>query len=221
MSERPASAGSESLDRPDPREDLLRFDRVQRAAHLANAVLFFILILTAAPLYFASVSEFVGRRALVAEIHVTAGVMLPLPLLVSVIGPPGSRMRRDIARINSWTAAELLWLRRLGRGGPPVTDKFNPGQKLNAIFTAGAILVMLATGSVMKWFAFFPLSWRTGATFVHDVLAFIIVIVILGHIAFALTHRDSLVSIVTGRISRAWAARHAPSWLAEEEARGR
>ena len=30
--------------------------------------------------------------------------------------------------------------------------KFNPGQKLNAAFIAGAAIVMLATGSIMKWF---------------------------------------------------------------------
>ena len=46
--------------------------------------------------------------------------------------------------------------------------KFNAGQKLNAIFVAGCIPVMLATGGIMRWFDPFPLAWRTGATFVHD-----------------------------------------------------
>lgn len=30
--------------------------------------------------------------------------------------------------------------------------KFHPGQKLNAAFTPGAIVVMLTTGSIMHWF---------------------------------------------------------------------
>jgi formate dehydrogenase subunit gamma len=194
---------------------VLRFDAVQRAAHWANALLFGILIATALPLYFASVETLVGRRALIVDIHVWAGLMLPVPVLVSLVGPWGRRMRRDLRRINYWTRDELRWLRNLGVNAPPVVDKFNPGQKLNAIFVGGAIVVMLATGSVMHWFGAFPLSWRTGATFVHDLLSLFIVLVVVGHILFALTHRESLRSMIKGWVSEAWAARHAPAWLAE------
>jgi formate dehydrogenase subunit gamma len=192
---------------------ILRFDGVQRAAHWANALLFGILMLTALPLYFPSLSDVVGRRALVANIHVWSGVALPVPVLISLLGPWGAQMRRDLRRINVWTNEEVKWLRSLGR------NKFNPGQKLNAIFVGGSIVVMLATGFVLKWFRFFPVSWRTGATFVHDVLAFAIFAVVIGHILFALTHRDSMRSMIKGWVSEAWAARHAPGWLREMRAR--
>jgi formate dehydrogenase subunit gamma len=197
---------------------ILRFDRVQRAAHWANALLFGILMLTALPLYFPSISEMVGRRALVANIHVWTGVVLPAPVVISLLGPWGRRMRRDLRRINVWTRDEIAWLRALGYRAPKVTDKFNPGQKLNAIFVGGSIVVMLATGFVLKWFRFFPVSWRTGATFVHDVFAFAIFAVVLGHILFAVTHPDSLRSMFKGWVSESWAARHAPDWLKEEKA---
>jgi formate dehydrogenase subunit gamma len=198
---------------------ILRFDGVQRAAHWANALLFGILMLTALPLYFPSLSDVVGRRALVANIHVWSGVALPVPVLISLLGPWGAQMRRDLRRINVWTNEEVKWLRSLGRNAPRVVDKFNPGQKLNAIFVGGSIVVMLATGFVLKWFRFFPVSWRTGATFVHDVLAFAIFAVVIGHILFALTHRDSMRSMIKGWVSEAWAARHAPGWLREMRAR--
>ena len=55
----------------------------------------------------------------------------------------------------------------------------------------------------------------TGATFVHDVFALAIFVVVVGHIFMALTHRDSLRSIFTGSISEKWAARHAARWLKE------
>jgi formate dehydrogenase gamma subunit len=197
---------------------ILRFDGVQRAAHWANALLFGILMLTALPLYFPSLSDVVGRRELVATIHVWSGVALPVPILISLLGPWGTRMRRDLRRINVWTADEVQWLRSLGRNAPRVVDKFNPGQKLNAIFIGGSIVVMLATGFILKWFRFFPVSWRTGATFVHDVLAFAIFAVVIGHILFALTHRESLRSMIKGWVSEAWAARHAPGWLREVNA---
>jgi len=197
---------------------ILRFDGVQRTAHWANALLFGILMVTALPLYFPSLSDVVGRRALVVTIHVWSGVVLPIPLVISLLGPWGAQMRRDIRRINVWTRDEVTWLRQLGRNAPQVVDKFNPGQKLNAIFVGGSILVMLATGFILKWFRFFPVGWRTGATFVHDVLAFAIFAVVIGHILFALTHPESLRAMVRGWVSEAWAARHAPGWLEENNA---
>ena len=197
---------------------ILRFDRVQRAAHWANALLFGILMLTALALYFPSLSGVVGRRALVANIHVWSGIALPVPILISLTGPWGAQMRRDLRRINVWTHDEVKWLRSLGRNAPRVVDKFNPGQKLNAIFIGGSIVVMLATGFILKWFRFFPVSWRTGATFVHDVLALAIFAVVIGHILFALTHPDSMRSMIRGWVSEAWAARHAPGWLRELKA---
>jgi formate dehydrogenase subunit gamma len=115
-------------------------------------------------------------------------------------------------------AEEARWLRGLGQGRLPELDKFNPGQKLNALFVGGAIAVMLGTGAVLKWFRYFPLDWRTGATFVHDVLAAAIFVVVFGHIAFAVTHREALRSMFKGWVTESWAARHAPRWLQEEQA---
>jgi formate dehydrogenase subunit gamma len=198
---------------------ILRFDSVQRFAHWVNALLFFILMLTALPLYFSSLADVVGRRSLLAEIHLWTGLALPIPLLVALLGPWGRQLRRDIRRINTWTRNEVAWLNSLGWRAPRVVDKFNPGQKLNAIFTGGAIVVTLATGAVLKWFRFFPVSWRTGATFVHDMFAFAIFAVVVGHVLFAVTHRESMRSMIKGWVSEAWASRHAPAWLIEEKAK--
>lgn len=195
---------------------LVRFDPVQRAAHWANAALFVVLILTALPLYFSSIEHVVGRHVLIEEIHVWAGVALPVPILVSLAGPWGARMRRDLRRWNRWTPLEVRWLRTLGGVRGLDKDKFNPGQKLNAVFTGGAIVVMLGTGVVMKWFGLFPVSWRSGATFVHELLAWLVVVVILGHVVMAVTHPESLRSMLRGWVTVEWAQRHAPRWLREE-----
>jgi formate dehydrogenase subunit gamma len=130
-------------------------------------------------------------------------------------------MRRDVRRFNRWNRGEARWLWTFGREDRWARDKFNPGQKLNAIFIGGAIVVMLATGSVMKWFRPFPVSWRTGATFVHEVLAWLVFVVVVGHILMAVTHRQALRSMVTGWVSTAWARVHAPDWAAEELDRAR
>ena len=78
---------------------------------------------------------------------------------------------------------------------------------------------MLATGAMLKWFRFFPVDWRTGATFVHDVFAFAIFFVVAGHVLFALAHPESFRSMIRGWVTQAWAARHAPGWLAEEQSK--
>jgi len=195
---------------------VLRFDRVQRGAHWANALLFFSLMVTATPLYFGSFFGIVWPRHLIEMIHLWSGLALPLPILISLIGPWGKAMRRDVRRINYWTREEIRWVRTLGRSRLEA-DKFNPGQKLNAIFVSASILVMLVTGSMLQWFRFFPVSWRSGATFVHDLFAYAIFFVVVGHIVMALTHRDTLRSIFEGSVSRNWAERHAARWLREEQ----
>jgi formate dehydrogenase subunit gamma len=196
---------------------LLRFDRVQRWAHWLNAALFGVLMATAIPLYFGSFFGLVWPRHLVAQIHLWTGVALPIPIIVSLLGPWGASMRRDVRRINMWTRQEMRWMKTLGET-PIVADKFNPGQKLNSIFIGASIVIMLVTGSMLQWFRFFPVPWREGATFVHDVMSFAIFVVVLGHIVMALTHRGSLRSMFTGWVSESWAATHAPAWLKEEKA---
>lgn len=194
---------------------IVRFDRVQRTVHWTVTFLFTLLIVTAVPLYFGSLFGVVLERHLVAQIHLWTGLALPVPILVALSGPWGERMRRDVRRFNYWTSDEIAWMRSLGRT-QLVADKFNPGQKLNAIFIGAAIVVMLATGSILQWFGFFAVSWRTGATFVHDVFALVIVVVIAGHVVLALAHRDALRSMIKGWVNDSWAAYYAPGWLKEE-----
>lgn len=201
-------------------EDLSRFDGVERTLHWLTASLFGVLMLTAVPLYFGSASSIIGRRALLAEVHTWCGVALPFPLVASLVGPWGRGIRADVRRFSRWTEDEVRWLRSLGRVGFTRLGKFNPGQKLNAAFVAGTMVVMLGTGAILHWFGPFPVSWRTGATFVHDVLATAVFLVVAGHVAFALTHREALRSMFTGRISRRWARQHAPFWLDEIEGGG-
>ncbi len=196
---------------------LLRFDRVQRGAHWANAALFGALMFTAIPLYFGSFFGIVLPRHLIEQIHLWCGLALPLPIIISLVGPWGRSMRRDLRRINDWTRAEIHWLLSWGRT-PLETDKFNPGQKLNAIFIGAIIPVMLITGSMLQWFRFFSVSLRQGATFVHDAFAFAIFAAVIGHIVMAITHRDALRSMFKGWVSERWAATHAPRWLRESRA---
>jgi formate dehydrogenase subunit gamma len=200
---------------PGSAERLHRFDGVERVVHWSNAVLFAVVMATAAALYVGPISAAVGRREVMKTIHVYAGLALPVPLVVAALGRWGRGFRRDVSRLNRWTADDVRWLRSWTRDPLVRAGKFNPGQKLNAAFTGGAILLMLATGSIMKWFGPFPLPWRTGATFVHDWVAFFLFLTITGHIVYALRDGDALRAMVRGWIPAAWARRHAPLWWEE------
>ncbi len=207
---------------------LARFDKVERAVHWTNAFLFAVLVLTGAALYLTPLIAFVGRRELVERIHLYAGIALPIPLILALSGRWGQALRRDIRRFNRWSNADRRWLRVMFQEQPRRrlsraqlrTGKFNAGQKLNAAFTAGGGLVMLASGLLLRWYRPFPLSWRAGATFVHNWLALLFVVVITGHVVMALADRDALKAMLFGRISRAWAKRHAPAWLDELDSEG-
>ena len=111
------------------------------------------------------------------------------------------------------------WLRsRDRRSGRLPVGKFNAGQKLNAAFVAGAIVVQLGSGVIMHWGEHWPLSLRTGATFVHDWLAAAIAVVVLGHLYFALQDRDARRGMRTGLVPADWARREHGGWAAEVEA---
>ena len=69
------------------------------------------------------------------------------------------------------------------------------------------------TGSVMHWTGWFPLSWRTGATFVHDWLAFTVAVVVLGHIYMASNDPVARLGMRTGWVPRSWAKREHGAWV--------
>ncbi|HUY86747.1 MAG TPA: cytochrome b/b6 domain-containing protein, partial [Acidimicrobiales bacterium] len=147
------------------------------------------------------------------DIHVYSGICLPIPVLLGVVSKRrGKLLRSDLKFINAWNKEDRLWFRTWGRDPLLRPGKFNAGQKANTAFIGGAIIVMLGTGLIMKWFGPFPLSWRTGATFVHDVVALAIAIIVLGHIVYALRYPATLKAMFTGYVSEDWAAEHAPAW---------
>jgi formate dehydrogenase subunit gamma len=194
---------------------LSRFDTVERVVHWTNATLFLILLFTGASLYFEQLSTIVAHRHAVKTIHVYSGLLLPFPLLIGIAIPYGRRLRSDLSRINRWSADDRRWWSRKTRASAQL-GKFNPGQKLNATFIGASIVLMLMSGSIMRWFGPFPDSWRTGATFVHDWTFFTLFAVIVGHIMFALSDGDSLRSMLWGWVPEHWARREHPRWWAEE-----
>jgi formate dehydrogenase subunit gamma len=195
------------------RRELVRFSLAVRLVHAATAALLIVCIATAAVLYNGSLAVFFGDRYVVEQIHVWSGFALPVPLLLGLLS---RTYRLDLGRLNRFTSLDWRWLRsRRRREGSIPVGKFNAGQKLNGALSAGAIGALLASGTVMYFTNVFRLSWRSGATFVHDWFALGLGLLVVGHILYALRDPDAMKSMRTGRVPLRWARREHGAWAEE------
>ncbi|SDJ93284.1 cytochrome b/b6 domain-containing protein [Streptomyces indicus] len=214
MPSTPGSAGPTAATTPPPSElpaRVRRFSRGERRIHRATAVLMTVCLVSAACLYLPQLAQLVGRRHLMVTVHEWSGILLPAPFLA---GLASRAFRADLRRLNRFGAHDKEWWRAALRRekGPRPAGKFNAGQKSYAAWIAGATLVMLGTGLPMWFTGLAPLTWRTGATFVHDWLAVAVTIVLAGHIAKALADPESRRGLRTGWVDRTWAEREHPLW---------
>jgi formate dehydrogenase subunit gamma len=198
-----------------PPRDLYRFARAERIVHRATALLMIVCIGTAAILYNGQLAVLIGRRRVVELIHVYAGFALPVPMFLGLVS---AAYRADLRRLNRFTRRDWLWLRsRNRRDGTIRVGKFNAGQKINAALSSGAILVLLGTGIVMYFPALVRLTWRTGATFVHDWFALALGLLVVGHVFFALSDPEARRGMRSGRVTAAWAREQHADWADEFE----
>ena len=168
---------------------------------------------TAAILYNGFLSAPVGHRRVVKLVHVFSGVALPIPILVGVAS---AAYRNDLRRLNRFSPADWRWLRSSNRRDATIPiGKFNAGQKLNAALSGGAIVVLLVTGTLMYFPDLARLSWRTGATFVHDWFALAVGLLVIGHISYAMRDPGSRRGMRTGSVTATWAQTHHPAWFEE------
>ena len=192
-----------------------RFSAAERAVHWAVAALMTACILTALVLYNGSLALLVGHRHAVVLVHVWSGFALPAPML---LGALSAAYRLDVRRLNRFTDADWAWLRSSDRrSGRIRVGKFNAGQKLNASISSGATLVLLGTGTVMWFTGLVRLSWRTGATLVHDWTALALGLLVLGHLAYALRDSEAMRGMWSGRVSVHWASKEHAAWADEVE----
>ncbi|MEO5901643.1 MAG: cytochrome b/b6 domain-containing protein [Ilumatobacteraceae bacterium] len=192
---------------------VIRFSRAEHAVHRALAILMLTCIMTAAILYNSFLAVPVGHRRLVKLIHVYSGFALLAPVVLGVLS---AAYRSDLGRLNRFTSRDWRWLRsRNRRDGSIPVGKFNAGQKLNSSLSVGGIIVMLATGTVMYFPDLTRLSWRTGASFVHDWFALALGLLIFGHIMFATRDPEARRGMRHGDVDLAWARKHHPLWATE------
>ncbi|MET7694406.1 cytochrome b/b6 domain-containing protein [Streptomyces sp. NPDC005483] len=203
--------------RPEPEDRVRRFTTAERLVHRTTGYLMLLCLVTAACLYFGPLAQLVGRRNLMVTVHEWSGIALPVPSLLGLLSPA---FRADLRRLNRFAVYDRQWLRavRRRRTSPEArpAGKFNAGQKLYAGWIAGAVLVMMFTGLLMWFMGLLPFISRTSAIFVHDILAWAITFVLLGHMRRAFEDPEARLGMRTGYVSWSWARRHHARWLGEE-----
>jgi formate dehydrogenase subunit gamma len=189
---------------------VLRFSTAERWVHRAIAVLTLTCMATGLALYEGPVSTIVGHRWFVELVHLGAGLALPVPLL---LGLASAAFRADLRSLDRFSADDRRWLRPRGiqRADVPV-GKFNAGQKLNSALSTAAIWVLLGTGTLMYFTHLVRLSWRTGATFVHDWSALSLGVLVVGHVYRAAADPEARRGMRTGWVSLDWARYHHSVW---------
>jgi formate dehydrogenase subunit gamma len=177
-----------------------RFSRTERTLHWVNATGFLFLLATGLVLYLPRLSSLVGRRPLMKDLHFWGGIgWLSALALVALLGD-----RRGLLR----TARELDRLEH---------DRFNVGQKVNAILTAAFTVLFLVSG-LFLWLGERDTRFRFASTVtLHDALLYVSLILLVGHLYLAVIHpatRHSLRGMTLGTVNEDWARRHHPGWVA-------
>ncbi|MER6496386.1 cytochrome b/b6 domain-containing protein [Streptomyces griseorubiginosus] len=205
------------VTRPEREGRVRRFSTAERMVHRATGYLMLLCVVTAACLYLGPLAQLVGRRHLMVTVHEWSGITLPVPFLLGLLSPA---FRADLRRLNRFAVYDRQWLRavRRRRTSPEArpAGKFNAGQKLYAGWIAGAVLVMMFTGLLMWFVGLLPFISRTSAILVHDILAWAITLVVLGHLRKAFEDPEARLGMRTGHVSLSWAQRHHSRWLREE-----
>ena len=193
---------------------LARFSRTERALHWVHASAFLVLFASGLCLYLPSLSELVGRRPLLKDIHVYTALVWLAALALVLLAGDRRRLLATAREIDRFDDDDLAWLR--GKRVPQ--GRFNAGQKINAIVTA-ALAVLFAVTGFFLWYGERNHAFRLeNALLVHDWLMYVSFFLLLGHLYLALLHpttRHSLNGITRGWVREDWARRHHPKWVEE------
>ena len=98
-----------------------RFTRTERALHWVHAAAFFVLLGSGLVLYVPRLSELVGRRPEVKNVHVYTAIAWVAAIALIVLLGDRRRLRQTARELDLFDADDRAWLRR--PGVPPGDDQ--------------------------------------------------------------------------------------------------
>jgi len=207
--------GPKRIHRDDPDDELPRFSTFERTVHLLQLLAFVVLAVSGVGFVVASwlrdAIPQIWTTSWMEAVHRGTGyIFIATSLLLVLRWLPAAVFRRY----------DLQWLKIMGgylwlKGEAPA-GRFNAGQKMLFWLLAAACVCLGLTGLLM---ALRPASlegWVGWAYFLHDLAAMLVVPAIIGHVYLGtLANPGTLRAMFDGTVTRPWAARHHPNWLAE------
>lgn len=189
-----------------------RFTLTERLLHWTHAAAFFALLASGLVLYVPTLSIWISRRNLVKNVHIWIAVAWAVALILIVAAGNRRALRETVREIETIDRDDRRWLR--GRRTPQ--GRFNAGQKINAILTAG-FAILFAVSGFFLWLGERDHTYRLdGAVAVHDALMYVSIVLVAGHLYLALIHpttRHALRGMTYGDVREDWATRHHRKWM--------
>lgn len=218
--------GAASSDPPLP-EKILRFVRTERLLHWALALPFLGCLASAAVLLVLyNPDPTRPYRYVFAWAHRGFGAALfILPILVVLTS--GRQMRVLLDNVRQawvWTFDDIKWLMLMGlatvfkRIVLPDQGKFNAAEKLNFMMVTVFTPLLIASGLAI-WLPDYTSLDPFAPWMFHCALAATAVPLLLGHMFMATINPETRVGLsgmITGWVSREWAAHHYARWYREQ-----
>lgn len=197
-----------------------RFRTSERVLHWFVTITFFILFLSGLGLYsklFHGYFALFGGGKSAILFHKVAGVCFFFSSVLMFLNH-----KREMT---TFDADDREWMAR--RGGYLSRDeshfnigKFNPGQKIFAIFI-GVVTVVLGATGVVIWSPFgFPRPLVQISLLIHGLMFVLSIMFAIVHIYLAtIGNPGTLESMLYGSVRKRWARKHHPKWYKELENR--
>ncbi|MCZ7372595.1 MAG: cytochrome b/b6 domain-containing protein [Candidatus Methanoperedens sp.] len=189
---------------------IIRFDIYSRLMHWSHGLFFIWLMITGINLFFTK-SSLLGDP-LIRMVHIYASwFFILLPGMLFVIGSQSAR--KDVKELTSWNEDDTRWfLHFIKKNKPVIKGKFNGGQKAN--FTATLLLFTgLSFSGIVIWMkSMFSIPFVELNFLIHDSMAILAVLLLTGHLVFAIFYSESLRGIIFGEVDEKWAEVHYPVW---------
>ena len=180
-----------------------------------HASAFLALLATGLILYLPALSTLISRRNLVKNVHIWVAVAWAVAVVVILVVGNRKRLVDDWREIETIDRDDRRWL----RGRKVQQGRFNAGQKINALLTV-AFALLFALSGFFLWLGERDHRFLLdGAGTVHDVLTFLSVGLLVGHLYLAVIHpttRHSLRGMTNGEVDEAWARKHHAKWVEAE-----
>ncbi|QED49784.1 formate dehydrogenase subunit gamma [Cytobacillus dafuensis] len=201
-----------------------RFNKGFIVAHWVNAIAFFTLYISALPMYtefFDWLYVVFGGPAGARLVHRIAAVAFMLPLFIMIIFD-FKGFKNWMKNIFSWKKHDLMFFPQFLReffglkAKVPKQDFFNAGEKINSWLMIVTTLMLISSGLVMWFPAFFPSAVLWWAYPIHNIGLGLAVAVAVGHIYMSLvTARPSMRGITKGDVTEEYAKDHHGRWYDE------